>query len=440
MDLLKGDVKRTFLRYLAIVYASSFIASVYGAVDTAMVGWYHGPAGTATISIITMVFTIAFCTGMLTGVGGSIRYGTERGRKSGKENQYFTVSVLSTLFLALTLTAIVWIFEDPLIRLMGADDELFPLAKEYLWSLKAAVPAFMLACMIESFLRNDGSPGIATTATIAGGVFNLVGDYYFVFVCDMGIKGAGLATAIGSYITLLVCLTHFLLKRNTLRLCKVSNFPRKAYEMFISGFAAFCTDLAVGVLITVFNRRIMKYLGVDALAVYGVLTQVAMMVQCGAYSIGGAAQPLMSQNFGAKQWVRIKKTLKYALCSCLVCGLFWMLLSFIAPNFFIKLFMKPTEAVLAIAPGIVRVYVLAFIPLAINVFSTYYFQSLLQARTAFVIAIGRGFVVSCALVYLLPLLSPSLIWAAIPIAELLVCTYVIYKINYYTKNIELCGV
>lgn len=440
MDLLQGNVKSLFFRYFAIVYAASLISSIYGAVDTAMVGWYHGPLGTAAISVIMPMFSIMFCFGHLTGLGGSIRFGTERGRGSHTENQYFTIAVLQSLVIAVAMTTLVAVFEDELITFMGADEQLFPLAKEYMRTVKPAIPAFMIGSMLSNFLRNDSSPGIATAATLAGGIFNVFGDYYFVFVRDMGIAGAGLATAIGSYVTLLVTLSHFLLKRNTLRFVPISDAFDKGSKVLASGFSAFFTDLSAGIITTLFNRQIMKYLGADALAVYGVIGQVAMMVQCASYSIGSAAQPLMSQNFGARQWGRIKQTLKYALITCAAVSAVWMILSMAIPNVFIKLFMKPTDAVLQIAPAIIRTYVTSFLLLMLNVFSTYYFQSLLQARTSFAVSVGRGILVSGVMIYLLPAITPSLIWFAMPITELVVGIFVIWNIIRYTKDIELCGI
>ena len=185
MDFLKGNVRNLFFRYLVIVYASTLISSIYGSIDTAMVGQYHGPAGTAAISVIMPLFSITFCFALLSGLGGSIRFGTERGRQSGIENQYFTVSLILTLILAAAITVVVSVWRDPLMYLMGADEEIFPLAKAYAETLTPGIPAFMIGAMLANYLRNDFSPGIATAATLAGGIFNVAGDYYFVFVRDM---------------------------------------------------------------------------------------------------------------------------------------------------------------------------------------------------------------------------------------------------------------
>ena len=90
----------------------------------------------------------------------------------------------------------------------------------------------------------------------------------------MGAKGAGLATALGSIVSILVMLTHFLTKNNTLRLVRPSRPFYKFREIFVTGFSTFIVDIAVGVLTILFNRQIMTYLGTNALSVYGVIVNI----------------------------------------------------------------------------------------------------------------------------------------------------------------------
>ena len=102
----------------------------------------------------------------------------------------------------------------------------------------------------------------------------------------MGIYGAGLATAICSGISFLVMLTHFNSRKKKLRLVKPENLTRKLREISVTGFSTFFIDVAMGILTVLFNRQIMKYLGANALAIYGPIIQVSTFVQCCAYSVG----------------------------------------------------------------------------------------------------------------------------------------------------------
>ncbi|HJB45481.1 MAG TPA: hypothetical protein H9713_02065 [Candidatus Mediterraneibacter surreyensis] len=193
----------------------------------------------------------------------------------------------------------------------------------------------------------------------------------------------------------------------------------------------------MGILTILFNRQIMVYLGTNALSIYGVIVNISTFVQCCAYSVGQASQPIISTNFGAGKGGRIRETLKYALGTVAVFSIFWTALSILIPNVFIRLFMSPTAEVLEIAPAISRCYGLSFLLLPLNIFSTYYFQALIKPKTAFIASVARGLVISGILIYLLPaVFSGNVIWFAMPITELLVSVYVIHEMIKYTKQLS----
>ena len=278
------------------------------------------------------------------------------------------------------------------------------------------------------------SSGHATAAVLAGGVFNVFGDYFFVFTCDMGVFGAGLATAIGSGITFTVMLSHFFSRRCTLRPVRFRNAGTKLRQILTTGFSTFFLDIAMGILTMLFNRQILQGLGTDALAVYGVIVNVSTMVQCCAYSVGQAAQPILSACFGAGKWGRIRAALKYALMAAAFFSAVWTLLVFLFPNGFIRIFMSPTGDILRIAPAILRSYGVSFLLLPLNIFSTYYFQSLMKPRASFSVSVLRGLVLSGALIYALPaLLGPGAVWFAMPVTEAVTAVGVCVLIVRYTR-------
>ena len=229
-------------------------------------------------------------------------------------------------------------------------------------------------------------------------------------------------------------MTHFASRKNTLRLVKPERLLRKLREISVTGFATFFIDVAMGILTVLFNRQIMKYLGASALAVYGPIIQVSTFVQCCAYSVGQAAQPILSTNFGAGKGGRIRETLRLALWTAAFFGAFWTALSMACPNVYIRIFMAPTPEILSMAPTIVRTYALSFLLLPFNIFSTYYFQAIIQPKAAFVVSVARGLVISGVLILTLPVLvSADAIWFAMPITELLAALYAAGAIRKYTK-------
>lgn len=437
MDLLRGNVKSLYFRYLSAAFGSALISSIYGIVDMAMVGQYQGPNGTAALAVVAPVWNIIYSLGLLTGIGGSVLFSTIRGKGEGRENEYFTVALIGTILFSLLSWVGIIFFDKELLTLFGAEETLLPLAQQYLLPIKSAVPFFLFNQMLAAFLRNDKNPGLATVAVLSGGIFNVIGDYLFVFPLGMGIMGAGLATAIGAGITCMVMLIHFFQKKNTLRIVRPHGFVKKLKKVMVTGFSTFFIDVAMGILTMLFNRQIMKYAGADALAVYGIIVNISTFVQCCAYSVGQAAQPIISINFGAGQWSRIRQTLKYALSAVAFFSIVWTLLTLVSPNGFVYIFMSPTQEVLAIAPTIIRCYCISFLLLPLNIFSTYYFQSLMKPVFSFLVSVSRGMIVSEILILILPALAGAdALWFAMPITELLVAVFVILLMVRYTRGLR----
>lgn len=432
MELTSGSVRKLYLRFLSAAFGSALISSIYGMVDMAMVGQYQGPDGAAALAVVAPVWNIIYSLGLLTGIGGSVLFSARRGNGNshGEENEYFTAAVLGSAILAVLSWAWIWLFERDVLLFFGADETLLPLAQAYLKPVKCVFPVFLLSQLFTSFLRNDGRPGLATAAVMAGGIFNVFGDYFCVFTLDLGVFGAGLATAIGACASLLVMASHFVSKKCTLRLVKVSGLFKKLCEIARTGFSSFFIDVAMGILTVLFNRQIMRYLNADALSVYAAVINISTFVQCCAYSVGQAAQPILSTNYGAHKPERIRQALFLALAASAVFSLFWTGLSELAPALFIHIFMKPTAEILAIAPGIIRRYSASFLLLPVNIFSTYYFQSVLRPRASFIVSIARGLVVSGALILALPaVFAPEALWWAMPLTELVTGVYAAFAMR-----------
>ena len=439
MDFLNGKIKTLYFKYLAAAFGSALITSIYSIVDMAMVGQYHGTEGTAALAVVAPIWNIIYSLGLLMGIGGSVLFSTIRGKEAGQEkqsNEYFTASMIGSVILAAIVWIIIVFFDRELLLLFGADESTLPLAREYVRPIKFVVPCFLFTQSLAAYLRNDKNPALATAGVLAGGIFNVFGDYFFVFTCDMGAFGAGLATAIGTVISIIVMLSHFFTKKNTLRLVRPTRLLRKFREISVTGFSTFFIDIAMGILTILFNRQIMAYLGTNALSVYGVIVNISTFAQCCAYSVGQASQPIFSTNFGAGRGDRIWQTLKYALSTTTFFGIVWTVLCLTIPNQFIEVFMNPTEAVLRIGPGIIRSYGLSFLLLPLNIFSTYYFQALMKPKAAFIVSVSRGLVVSGILIFLLPIAAGAdSIWFAMPLTELLVAVYVVCMIVRYTKQL-----
>lgn len=378
MDFLNDKIQTLYFKYLSAAFGSAMITSIYSIVDMAMVGKYQGPEGTAALAIIAPIWNIIFSLGLLMGIGGSVLFSILKGiegHHKQNENEFFTASLIGSLLLSGLIWFIIIFFDKQLLIFFGAKDHLLSLAQTYLIPIKFVVPSFLFVQMLSAFLRNDKNPTLATIAVFSGGIFNIIGDYIFVFGFDMGI------------------------------------------------------------LTILFNRQIMRYLGTNELSIYGIIVNISTFVQCCAYSVGQASQPIISVNFGGKQGCRIKETLKYAIYTIIFFSLFWTSLSIWVPQIFVNIFMTPTKEILKMAPGIIGCYGLSFLLLPINVYSTYYFQALSKPKTAFIISMTRGLIISGFFILTLPLINAQSLWLAMPLTEMIVAVYAIYQIMINTKNL-----
>lgn len=438
MDILKDKVRPMYFRYLAAASGSAMVASVFGMVDAMMVGNYHGPAGTAALAVFNPLWSIIYCLGLLAGIGGSVLFANHRGKGAEESaQQYFTVSVIYGIVLSAVAMLIIGLFQDPMFRFFGADDVLLALAKQYLKPIFFAIPCCVFSNILAAYLRNDNDPSLATKAVVIGGIFNAVGDYLCVFVLDMGIFGAGLATSIGQFIAIGVMLLHFVGKQNTLHFVDPADALRKIGSITVTGFSTGINDLAMGIIGILFNRQIMTYLNADALAVYGVITQITAFAQCLAYGIGQAAQPIISQNYGAGKYGRIRECLKYSLHTCAVMGLFWALAMMLIPNVLVRLFMDPSPAVMEIAPAIFRAYGISYLLLPFNLFATYYFQAMMRPHISVIASLARGAVISGVLIIALPaMFGGNSVWYSMLITEILVALFGLYQLLRHRKDVS----
>ena len=429
---------KIFLKYLFSGIGSAVMVSVYSIVDCIMVGQYEGPDGMAALAVITPVWTIIISLGLLFGIGGSVIFAKLRGEGDVRaSNEIFTITMIGVGVIAAAAWAAIAFGDAALLKLAGASDAILPLAQDYLKWLKFVVPLFTLGQVFAAFLRNDGAPALAMIATVSGGLFNIAGDYLLVFTADMGIEGAGLSTGIGQLLAFCIMCTHFFSKRNTLRLVKPRGVLPKLGKVAATGFPSFVVDIAVGLLSIVFNNQIMKYLGEAELAVYGVIININLVAQYMSYGVGQAIQPLVSRSYGAGDPKTIRTTTLYGAISAGAVAALFIVLCEAAPMPIMRVFMSDiTPEIEAIAPTAVRIYSLSYLFLPLNIFATYYLQSIMQARASFAISLLRGFVLSSLFAFVFPLIAPKALWWATLAAETATLAVSAALFVVYTKKLR----
>lgn len=438
MDILNDNPKKLFFKYLTAAFGSSLIMSVYSLVDTIVIGHYVGPDGTAAVAAFMPMWTIMFAFGLLFGIGGSVLMAQQRGAGNKKYGDtFYTMSIIGGVIISLIIFAVYNLCPEQLIYLFGGRGDVLALALQYEKWIAICSPLFVMGQILIPFIRNDGHPGYTTVAVMAGGIFNVFGDLFFVYGCNMGILGAGLATALGQLISFVILLVYLFRKK-----CNLKFVPLKWNESFAHtrkivkmGGSNFIIDIAVGILAIMFNNQIVTYMGSSALAVYGVISSVATIMQTLGYAIGESAQAILSANFGAGKKKRVLTVFRYGIIVSFIVGIIGFLIFEAMPELIVKIYMNATAEVSLMAPAIMRTYAFAFLLLVFNVFCTYYFQSVARPGISMSISLLRGILINGLLIYLLPVLfGAEAIWLAIPISETVVGLYTICMIMKTIKN------
>lgn len=433
LDLLNGNLKKIYWKYLSASFGSALIMSIYSLVDAIVIGRYEGPEGTAAVVTFSPMWSMLFAFGLLMGIGGSVLMAQKRGEgRKVDGDRCFTAAMLASVVISALLFLTFFFFSKQLLTAFGARGHVLELALKYAYWITLAAPFFVIGQVLLSFVRNDNRPFYTMTAAVSGGVFNIFGDIFFVFNCNMGISGAGLATAIGAVITFIVLVLHLFSKKNTLRFLK----PKEIHWRYtirsitVMGGSNFIIDLAMGFMAALYNNQILVYAGTAALAVYGVINTLSVLIQTFGYAVGEASQAIMSVNYGAGRFDRISRTFRYASVTSLLLGFLCALPGECVPNVLIELFMKTTPDVLLIAPGILRKYMISYILLIFNVNAGYYFQSIKKPVVSIWISLLRGILIGAVFIYLLPVLfGGSSIWYVAPLTELLVFFYILKSLR-----------
>lgn len=434
MNFLLDDVRKLYKKFLLASMGSAMVMSVYSFVDTIAIGQSEGTAGAAAFAVITPLYGVLVFLAILCGIGGSVLMSNAKGEgNEEKGNACFTVSILVMLGLTIAFWISLSLFHEQIFTFFGANEEVMPKVMEYAEWIIRFFPIFIAPTFLGAFIRNDGAPTLAMSAVIIGGCFNIFGDWFLVFPLGMGMKGAAIATVIGTSVQFLIMSSHFFSRKCNLRLVKPYNILHGIKKIFAVGFGSSVLELGTVIIAIMMNNQIKRYGGMVELAVYGVVASISSLFQALFGGIGQAIQPLVSANYGAKNTDRVKQFWKMSFTTSLLLGVFFTCMGELFPVQIVRLFMNATPEVISATPTIVRLYYVIYLSLGITILATYYLQSLIRDRLSLLIAVLRSMVINGLFIFLFPIFfGINGIWIALPCSELFVAFIalcIILKIN-----------
>ena len=438
MNLLTDSAKSLYFRYLFPSFGAAMVMSIYMLVDAIVIGKGVGYLGVAALSIVLPILCLPISLGLLFGVGGSVLMSYERGKGDNEmARNYFTVSLLGIS----AVTVILWLLYgfqcESILRLVGATGAIMPYAMEYMKWIIVFFPAASFSYFLSVFVRNDKDPNRAMAGVIIGGIANCILDYVFVFPAGWGMGGAALASVTGMSIQVIVCCSHFLLKNNELKWIKPKMLAGSLGKIGETGAATFLNELSNGLIVLLFNIQILRYAGETAVSVYGVVANCAILFSSLFCGVGQAVQPLVSVNMGAKQTGRIFTFRNYGIVTAALLSVIFGGFGILFPEATLGIFLKVKPELLEIAQTAIPLYFTAFLFMGINLFSTYFYQSILEPKGSLALSLLRSVFLSCALVFILPLvLGLEGIWMVMPCSEFLTFCVALYLMRKYSRKLK----
>lgn len=425
------------LRYVIPSVTALMVNSVYIIVDGFFVMKGVGEKALAAVTLSVPFLEALIAVSMLLSVGAGIYISYYLGKGNKKTaNTVLNTSVVSLFLVSFMISFLGIIFIKNLAYLLGADENMTELVCNYLKYLLYFSPALIFSYALATFLRNDNNPGLGMAAMIFGGLANGILDYVFIFILGMGIEGAGLATGLGPVFSIIIMLPHFFLKKGDLYFRLQAFSFKYCRKIFTAGIPAFITEYSLGIVTYLHNFVIIKVLGNQGVAAYGIIGYVALIILTFYLGISQGIQPLISMAYGAGKEKELKFYTKTSFVLAGIIGVVSTAAVILFAKPIVEIFSGDNTGLTDVTVYGLRIYSVNFILAGINILAVSIFQSIQKVKTASIVAVIRSTVFVYAALMVLPRFFGSFgLWISMPFAET-GAFLVIIGISFITFNKE----
>lgn len=408
-DFSQGKVSKNIIVQAIPLVLAQLVLLLYNVVDRIYIGHLPG-ANSLALTGIGLVFpltTLIAAFTFLFGTGGSPLFAIARGAKQEDEAEEILGNTFSLLLISsIILLVVCYIFKRPILYLFGASDASYVYADEYLCIYLWGTPFAMISTGLNGFINAQGFPKIGMMTTVIGAILNLVLDPLFIFVFDMGVGGAALATII-SQIVSAVWVLHFLRGKKALlhikRKCMKLKW-RHVSEISKLGMAGFFMQGTNCLVQVVCNATLRVHGGDLYVGIMTVINSVREILALPVMGITNGSQPVISYNFGARKFKRVKQGIRFtALIGIGYTVLAWLFVV-LSPRFLMSVF---TDDVMMIETGIqsLQLYFFGFFFMAFQFTGQSTFTALKYSKHAVFFSLLRKAVIVAPLTILLPKLG-----------------------------------
>jgi len=441
--LSEAPIKRVLWKFFLPAFTGVVINSLYNIVDRIFVGQGVGAMALTGLSVVFPIMIIMMAFGMLIGMGAGVRISIFLGKKDFAQAE----KVLGNAFILLIVTSILlsiigFVIKEPMLRLFGASQETIGYANQYLNIILMGTLFNMVGFSLNNIIRAEGNAKIAMFSMLISAGTNIILDPIFIFVLDMGVAGVAWATIISQFILCIWVIRHFRSKYSVVRL-KSKNFKVNRtilFSILSIGFSPFAMQFASSFVNGIFNIQLIKHGGDLAVGAMGIINSVAMMVVMSIIAINMAAQPIFGFNYGAGNFVRVKRTLFVCLKAAIVVSIVGFIFMELFPSLIIKAFNTSDPELLAIGQQGLRIFMLGLPLVGFQIIVGNYFQSTGKAVISAFISLSRQVIILIPLLLILPRFwGLKGVWFSAPISDtisaILSVSFLLYGIKKLNKAI-----
>lgn len=415
-------LRKKFFNYLTPSVTAMWIYCLYSLVAGIFVGKGVGPSALAAINISAPFINYIFATSMLFSTGASTVISIYVGEGNlHKANEVFTFNMICMLVTSIVILVLSLIYIENIALFLGATKETLAMVKIYLRIIIICNSLFIVSYCLEILTKIDGSPHLAIIGMVLSGCLNILLNYIFIITLNLGVKGAALATVIAQGASCLFFLGHFLRKSSRLSFVKF-HFSLKTLRRILSiGFPDAITELTSGIIVLLFNKIILKYIGENGMITYSVICYINSLVIMTMIGITQGIQPLSSYYYGKKQKNAIKALLKMSLKTITAFSVVIFLICIVFAKPIVALFISRNNGLLFTTTVMdFRIYSLCFLVLGYNVLISGFFAAIEKPMNALIISLSKGLVIAVIVLFLMTkFFGAAGIWPSTFISEIL---------------------
>lgn len=399
---------------------SMVIVSLYNIFSSIFIGHGVGALAITGLAVTFPFMNLVLAVCMLVAIGGATVCSIELGAKNPEcAAQVLGHNVVLSLLFAVLFAAVCLVFIDPILRRFGASDATIGYAREYMRIILWGAPIGNLMLALSHFLRASGYPTKSMAISLLSVGANIALTPLFIFVFDMGIKGAGYATVLSQLFALVFLIRHFRNPASAVHFKPgIFRLRRSVVKAILSiGLSPFLMNVCACLIIMVINVSLYKQGGDLAIGAYGIANRLLMLFAMTIMGLTQGMQPIIGYNFGAKRIDRVRRTLKLGIIAGTAVTTAGCLAAQLFPEILARLFTNHPDLIAMSVNGL-RLCTPLFFLVGSQIVITGYFQSMGRASIAIFMSLSRQ------LLFLLPglLFLPGLlgldgVWVSLPIAD-----------------------